>query len=247
MAAINKEDRIQEFVRAVFGKVDAVKEVNEDYLLVQLKYRQREQGPWIIGFSDIFREWIRQAKSVYIEYATRFPNACFLIRQEAERNLLFRQFLDKAQDNKQSQRLSWETFLKAPITRLRRYHLLLSTVHRHMDLFDTTETTNLQIAINEIKAVALECDTIVDEMRKKVELDELASKLILGKEIRHLDLRLDELGREVMFRGDLQRTGTNAFARLEAHMILFDRFLILAWTTSVPGAASGVRYGGYAV
>src|SRR5699024_7406748 len=55
--------RQDKFLRDVFGKVDAVKQVNEDFLLAQLKYRQKEQGPFIVGFSDIFREWIRKAKA----------------------------------------------------------------------------------------------------------------------------------------------------------------------------------------
>jgi hypothetical protein len=83
-----------------------------------------------------------------------------MVRKEAERNILFKQFLDQARDNKQSQRLSWDTFLKAPITRLQRYGLLLATVYKNMPQ-DSEEKSNLQIAINEIKAVTVECDAKV--------------------------------------------------------------------------------------
>ena len=65
--------KLPNFLKEVFGGVDRVKKVNQDYLLGQLKYRQTEQGPWIVGFSDIFREWIRKARPVYVEYATNFP------------------------------------------------------------------------------------------------------------------------------------------------------------------------------
>ena len=165
----------EKFLAEVFGKVDAVKQVNEDYLLAQLKYRQHEQGPWIKGFSDIFREWIRKAKSAYIDYAASFPNATALVRQEANRNILFRQFLDQMRDNERSKRLGWDTYLKAPITRLQRYGLLLFTVHKHM-VKESEEKTNLAAAIDEIKAVTLECDAKVDEMSKIVLLSELALK-----------------------------------------------------------------------
>ena len=241
---IIKPDRIARFCDEVFGKVDAVLKVNEDHLLAQLKYRQQEQGPWVVGFSDIFREWIRKAKVPYIEYAASFPLATMLVRKEAERNILFRQFLDQARENERSKRLGWDTYLKAPITRLQRYGLLLYTVHKHM-VSDSEEKTNLQVAIDEIKAVTLECDARVDEMSKKVDLMELGSKLILRPGMERVELNLNHLGRELIFKGDLQRTGANRFTWLETHAILFDHYLVLAKTIlqrDAPGGAKQERY-----
>jgi hypothetical protein len=232
-------NKIGKFITSVFGKVEAIKEVNESYLLPQLKYRQKEQGPWIIGFSDIFREWIRKARSAYIEYAAGFPFATHLVRKEADRNLLFRQFLDQARDNKLSGRLDWNTYLKAPITRLQRYTLLLGVVHKNM-IQDTEEKANLAIAIEEIKAVTLECDAKVDECSKKVEMIELQSKLYLRPGMR-VELNLDHLGRELIFKGDLQRAGANRFTWLETHAILFDHFLVLAKTIAKVDNGSATR------
>lgn len=234
------------FLNDVFGKVDAIKQVNEDHLLAQLKYRQQEQGPWIIGFSDIFREWIRKAKNAYIEYAANFPNATFLIRQEAERNILFRQFLDQTRDNERSKRLGWDTYLKAPITRLQRYGLLLSTVYKHMTQ-ESEEKTNLAAAIEEIKAVTLECDGKVADMAKSVSLSELASKLQLRPGMEKVHLNLKHLGREVILQGDLQRTGSNKFTWLDTHAILFDHYLVLAKTVTQRDAAGGLKYEKYDV
>ncbi len=238
--------RKEGFLRDVFGKVDLVKHVNEDYLLAQLKYRQQEQGPWIVGFSDIFREWIRKAKSAYIEYATSFPNATFLIRQEAERNILFRQFLDQMRENERSKRLGWDTYLKAPITRLQRYSLLLSTVQKNM-VQDSEEKTNLQTAIDEIKAVTMECDARVADMSKNVDLSELQNKLVLRPGMEEVHLNLTHLGREIIFKGDLQRSGNNKFTWLETHAILFDHYLVLAKTVSHRDAAGGLKYQKYDV
>jgi hypothetical protein len=44
-------------------------------------------------------------------------------------------------------RLSWDTFLKAPITRIQRYTLLLATVHKNM-VKDSEEKANLAQAID---------------------------------------------------------------------------------------------------
>ena len=243
---IIQPDRVSRFTNDVFGKVDAVKKVNEDFLLAQLKYRQQEQGPWIVGFSDIFREWIRKAKAPYTEYAASFPKATMLVRKEAERNMLFRQFLDQARDNERSKRLGWDTYLKAPITRLQRYGLLLYTVHKNM-IQDTEEKTNLQIAMDEIKAVTLECDARVAEMSKKIDLLELGAKLILRPGMERVELNLNHLGRELIFKGDLQRTGANRFTWLETHAILFDHYLVLAKTVHQRDSAGGMKHERYDV
>lgn len=220
-------NKITRFITSVFGKVEAIKEVNENHLLAQLKYRQKEQGPWILGFSDIFREWIRRARAAYVDYAAGFPYAVYLVRREADRNLLFRQFLDQARDNKRSNRLDWNTYLKAPITRLQRYTLLLQTVLKNMTQ-DTEEKAILSTAIEEIKAVTLECDAKVDEQSKKVEMIELQGKLILRPGMERVELNLEHLGRELIYKGDLQRPGTNRFTWLDTHAILFDNYLVLA-------------------
>lgn len=236
--------KLKNFVRDVFGKVDIVKQANEEHLLPQMKYRQQEQGPWVVGFSDIFREWIRKAKGAYIEYAATFPYATFLIRQEAERNILFRSFLDQARSNKKSQKLAWDNYLKSPITRLQHYGLLLGTVLKR-SLVDNEEKKNLVIAIEEIKNVTLECDARVAEMSRKVDLTDLQSKLILRPGMQRVELNLNHLGRELIFKGDLQRMGGTKFTWLETHALLFDHYLVLAKTVhhrDVDSSAKQERY-----
>ena len=232
--------RREAFLRDVFNRADIVKQVNEDYLLGQLKYRQQEQGPWIKGFSDIFREWIRKAKTAYVDYSTNYPNANLRIRQESDRNVLFRQYLEHMRDNEKSKRLGWDTYLKAPITRLQRYSLLLSTVHKHM-IEESEEKTNLAAAIEEIKAVTRECDSRVNDMAKHVQLSELAAKLQLRPGMEKVHLNLTHLGREIVFEGDLQRTGSNKFSWVDCHAILFDHYLVLAKTIERRDAVGGLK------
>ncbi|KAF2279587.1 uncharacterized protein EI97DRAFT_492149 [Westerdykella ornata] len=223
--------KLNKFLKDVFGKIDAVRAANAEHLLPQMKYRQHEQGPWLVGFSDIFREWIRKAKAAYIEYAAAFPYATFLVRQEADRNILFRTFLDEARAHKLSNKLSWDTYLKGPITRLQHYGLLLSTVLKKSTV-DNEEKRNLQIAMEEIKAVTIECDNRVAEMSRKVDLTDLQAKLILRPGMQRVELNLDHLGRELIFKGDLQRMGGNRFTWLETHALLFDHYLVLAKTVT---------------
>lgn len=238
--------KLKSFLHEVFGKLDAVQEANEEYLLPQLKYRQKEQGPFIVGFSDIFRDWIRKAKTAYIDYAANFPNANFLMRQEEKRNMLFASFLETARNNKLSDKLSWDTYLKAPITRLQRYGLLLSTVHRST-LIDSEEKITLQTAVDEIRAVTLDCDSRVDEMGRKTEMSDLAARLILRPEMKRVELNLSHWGRKLFYKGDLQRTGSSRFTWLETHAILFDNFLVLAKTVFHRDSVGGPKYERYDV
>ena len=239
--------RLTKFLNEVFGKVDAVKRSNEEHLLPQLKYRQLEQGPWVKGFSDIFRQWIRKAKVAYIEYAAAFPNAILLIRQELERNLEFRAFIDRARSHKMSNKLGWDNFIKAPITRLQRYSLLLHTVHKNMKQ-ECEEKTNLQTAIDEIRAVTLECDHRVFEMQAKVDLSDLQHKLILRPGMQQeVELNLNYLGRELIYRGDLQRAGQTRLSWVDTHALLFDHYLVLAKVIAVIHKESGGKVERYDV
>lgn len=239
--------RLNKFLTDVFGRVDAVKRANEDFLLAQLKYRQKEQGPFLVGFSDIFREWIRKSKAAYIEYAATFPYANFLVRREAERNAHFRQFLNQVRDHKLSHRLAWDTYLKAPITRIQRYTLLLATVLKNT-VKDSEEKSNLAHAIDEIKQVALECDNKVGDMSKKVDLVELGSKLQLRPEMKNdVELNLEHLGREIIFRGDLQRPGTRTRFLVDTHAILFDHYFVLAKSFTARDPTRTIKYECYDV
>lgn len=218
--------RINGFIDKVFGKVDAVHQVNKEYLLAQLKYRQNEQGPWIVGFSDIFRDWIRKAEGPYLDFSAAFPLAQLAIRKEASRNVLFAQFLEHVQRHKRSNRLGWDTFLKAPITRLQRYSLLLSTVLKKM-VHDSEEKTNLTKAIDEIKTVTHKCNEAVARSESKVDLHILQSALILRPGFQSV-LNLDHLGRQLIRRGDLTRMGSKGVRWVDTHALLFDHYFILA-------------------
>ncbi|KAI1323973.1 Rho1 guanine nucleotide exchange factor 3 [Xylariaceae sp. FL0255] len=220
------EPRMDKFVKAVFGRVETVTLVNRDHLLAQLKYRQREQGPWISGLSDIFREWIRKARTAFLEYAAGFPYAIFLMKREQERNVLFKQFVDAGQTHPWSFRLGIDSFLKSPITRLQRYPLLLDSVLGKMPP-NSEERSNLMKAVEEIKAVTLECDAKVAEMTKKVTMMELEQTLVLRPGF-HADLNLHHLGRELILEGDLQRMGSKGVRWVDTHALLFDHYLILA-------------------
>ncbi|KHO00158.1 Rho guanyl nucleotide exchange factor [Metarhizium album ARSEF 1941] len=231
-------DKRDKFLTAVFGMLDTVVSINKDHLLAQLKYRQQEQGPWIVGFSDLFREWIRKAKSVYTEYAIGYPRAAYMVRKEADRNLLFKRFLEDKQKDKLSAKQDWTHFLITPVQRLQRYILLLQSVE-HKTVGDSEEKTILQKAIQEIQTVTLECDAKVAETNKRVQMMELDRMLVLRPGFQSV-LNLDHLGRVLIMQGELQRMGSKGMRWVDSHALLFDHYLILAKVV-VPKDGRGER------
>lgn len=234
--------RVDTFIHEVFGRADAVLKANEEYLLPQLKYKQQQEGPFISGFSNILREWIRKAKSAYVEYASSYPRAYSKVMIESERSMMFAAFVNKARDDPRTKRLGIDNYIKAPITRIQQLALLLDSV-LHKSLDENEEKRNLTIAIAEIKAVAHECDSRVGEGLKKVELLNLQSRLKLRPEmLKQVNLHLDHLGRELVFNGHLLRLGSGGlsgiakFNWLDTNAILFDHYLVLAKNAVVRSA-----------
>jgi RhoGEF domain/Pleckstrin homology domain len=219
--------KLTTFIQDVFGKIDLLKKANEDHLVPQVKYRQKEQGPFVVGFSGIFREWIRKSKIGWIEYASAYPDAIDKMRSERDINMLFRSFLDSCQADPRSKRLDFNHWMKLPLTHLQHIPLLLTTV-LDKSIVDNDEKRNLLIAIEEIKQVTLECDTRVGDGMRKVELKTLQTKLKLRPDMPKVDLNLNHLGRELIHQGELLRAGHNKFNLLETQAILFDHLLILA-------------------
>ncbi|KAF4509958.1 hypothetical protein G6O67_001890 [Ophiocordyceps sinensis] len=219
-------EKIDKFLATVFRKLDTIFDINRDHLLSPLRYRRQEQAPWVVGFSDIFREWIRKAKADYLEFASGYPRAAYMIRKEADRNILFKKFIDDRQRHKLSSKQDWTHFLFQPIQRLQRYPLLLEAVEKLMP-GESEERTNLGKAIQEIRAVVLECDARVAETTKRVQMMELDRMLVLRPGFQSV-LNLDHLGRVLIREGELQRMGSKGMRWVDTHALLFDHYLILA-------------------
>lgn len=96
---------------------------------------------------------------------------------------------------------------------------------------DIDEKATLASAMDDIKAVTLGSDREFDKQSKKAELVELQSKIFLRPGMERVALNLDHVGRELIFRGDLQRSG-GRFTWLWTHAILFDHYLVLAKTAT---------------
>lgn len=230
--------KLPKLLQVFFGNIDPVQKVNEDHLLPQLKYKQEMEGPWVSGFASIFREWIRKSRGPYTKYAAALPHALSRLEREKNGNLLFVQFLNETQNVRATGRLSFDSYLKAPIARLQRYTLLLETVLKNM-LEDSEEKATLVKAIEEIKNVTFECDKLVAEQKAVVEVQELEHRLI-QRGTERVDLCLKDNHRKLLHNGELLRRGNNGLTWIASRAFLLDNFYVLG--KFVDGAKGHERY-----
>lgn len=217
--------RLENFLKKVFGHLDAFIQIQEEALLPQLQLRLLEQGPWIVGISDIYQEWVRRVRPVYLLFANAFPHALMLLRREAERNLIFRNFLEKKREESTWLAADSFTLMKAPITRLNRLSLLLYALLKKFTR-ESHEKENLRVTIQEIRELSLECQHEIDRMSARIELLEIEGKLIMDPSINKVDLRLHEVDRTLVYSSNLFRPTTTTI--VEARAFLFDNYLVLA-------------------
>ena len=184
---------------------NAIRELNATALLVPARRRQDEQGPWITGFTDIFQTWATSAKALYLDYAAMFPATKFSIRREAERSLLFRQYLEMIRLDERMRRLDWLYYLKRPLTRLSRYSIHLSRLLKYEGFQSEIEKCDLEAAITEINTMTAECDSMVASATSRTILEELAEDLANPYVV---ELELLEPGRKILFRGYFLTTGS---------------------------------------
>lgn len=111
-----------------------------------------------------------------------FPDLEFNIRREADQNPRFSRFLDQGREHRFSNRLGWVNYLKAPITRLQRYSLLLATFQNLSSGSDgggaNYTLAQLTTLISDIRRAIFACDSAYTEAWKKVERRELRFQFV---------------------------------------------------------------------
>jgi RhoGEF domain len=87
-------NRLDSFLRTVFGNVKPILDWQSKKLLIPLRERQAQQGPVVRGVGDVVLEWVRGCSSIYADYAGGYPSADLLVREETTTNPFFAQWLE---------------------------------------------------------------------------------------------------------------------------------------------------------
>lgn len=167
----------QEFAEKYFGFHERFYRLHKTFLYDPLVERQKAEGPWASNYADIFREWLLEATPIYLEFSALYPRLHSAVQTEAS-DASFATFLTQSMDHKASVRLAWSTYMKAPITRIERYTLLLRVVLRSSNPdnerhgYDATEE-----AINDIRKLVQKCETEIAKAENNVRVNRLRAQL----------------------------------------------------------------------
>jgi len=157
------------FAKDNFAACENIYHANKTLLYEPLRTRQKSEGPWVRTFWDIFQNWIRQSRHLYVQNASEYPLINFHIRWEAERNQRFSRFLDQGLEHWWSRRLAWDHYIKSPLIRLQRYNVLLTAILKLREgSGDGNENDALAHLIEDIKHLILVCGPALSESSKKV-------------------------------------------------------------------------------
>ncbi|RDW49240.1 CNH domain-domain-containing protein [Yarrowia lipolytica] len=179
---------------------------------------------FVTGIADIIIEWIKVARPHFLAYANRYLHADRRIRKEREDNVLFSQWLGDMSKDPRTLGKPYSIYFHRVIPRLARYSLLLGTISKH-----TTNEMELELlsrAVAECDDVTRQCNMVIGNVEKQVELLDLKSQFVFKPDC-GADLKLESTQRKIMRRGDVQRKSDYGFEWIDAHLVLLDNFLVL--------------------
>lgn len=212
-----------EFVALLFSQIPMLVELSAQHLEPALRQRQDTQGPIVQNIGDIFLNWISIARMPYIEYSAQLRYADRAVRAQRIKSAVLRSWLALCESDPRSKKLDFSSFQGAPTRRMQRYALLLG------DVLKRTPNTHpdfepLQSAIFEIRAVCQECDEQVKIAHEKIALMDLSETLLW--KVPQKDLALLQSGRQIHYRGDLQRKSESLTSWQTRDVVLLDNYLL---------------------
>lgn len=207
-----------------FRDMFAVEEIitcSKERLLGRLKSRHII---FVTGIADIVIEWIKVSRPHFLAYANRYLHADRQIRKEREDNVLFSQWLGDMSKDPRTLGKPYSIYFHRVIPRLARYSLLLGTISKHTS--NEMELELLTRAIAECDDVTRQCNLVIGNVEKQVELIDLKSQFVFKADC-GADLKLESAHRKIMRRGDVQRRSDYGLEWIDAHLVLLDNFLVL--------------------
>ncbi|ODQ64105.1 Dbl homology domain-containing protein, partial [Nadsonia fulvescens var. elongata DSM 6958] len=230
-------DNQEEFWQNAFAFIPAIIDCNTKLLLNPLKYRQKEEGPFIKSIADIFLSWTKVAEAPFVQYAKRYLYIDTTLRQKRENNLNFRAWLDKVGKDSRV-RMPYSFYFHRVLPRLARYSLLLQTIGKNT-LNNEAEMGLLTRAIKECDGITSSCDSSIAQVEKNIELTDIKNKILWKSSYEKVNLGLKNPGRKVIKQGDVTRRGNHRVDWIETHLILLDNYLLIS---KIRNGSNGSKY-----
>lgn len=220
------EHRREKFIRTVFSNCQEVHSVNAR--MAQALTRRQQQNPVVRNVGDIFLEYVPQFNP-FIRYGANQLFGKFEFEREKGSNPNFAKFTEETERLKESRKLELNGYLTKPTTRLARYPLLLENVLKNTDE-NNPDMKDVPKAIEHIRQFLSRVNEESGKSENHFNLMNLNAQLKWGQ-IPHMDLKLTEETRQLIFKSSLKKTVTAEQADVTAY--LFDHAVLIVRNKTV--------------
>ncbi|KXT07054.1 hypothetical protein AC578_7278 [Pseudocercospora eumusae] len=220
------EHRREKFIRTVFSNCQEVHSVNAR--MAQALTRRQQQNPVVRNVGDIFLEYVPQFHP-FIRYGANQLFGKFEFEKEKGSNPAFARFTEETERLKESRKLELNGYLTKPTTRLARYPLLLENVLKNTDE-NNPDINDIPKAIEQIKQFLNRVNEESGKSENHFNLMNLNAQLKWGT-IPHMDLKLTEESRQLIFKSNLKKNVTAEQADVTAY--LFDHAVLIVRVKTV--------------
>ncbi|CAO2652041.1 Nn.00g003240.m01.CDS01 [Neocucurbitaria sp. VM-36] len=220
------EHRREKFVRTVFSNCQEVYMVNSR--MAEAFTRRQQKEPVVRNVGDIFLEYVPHF-SPFIKYGANQLFGKYEFEHEKRTNSNFSKFVDEVERMKESRKLELNGYLTKPTTRLARYPLLLENIAKYT-ADDNPDKQDIP------KVVAIIKETLSKVNIESGKAENHFNLMQLNKDLKFrpgefVDLKLTDENRQLVFKGNLKKTPTEATGDITCY--LFDHAILLVRAKTV--------------
>ena len=220
------EHRREKFIRTVFSNCQEIHSVNAR--MASALTRRQQQAPVVRAVGDVFLEYVKQF-SPFIKYGANQLFGKFEFEKEKSSNPAFARFVEDTERLKESRKLELNGYLTKPTTRLARYPLLLENVAKNT-AEDNPDKQDTAKAIEQIREILARVNEESGKAENHYNMMNLNAQLKWGQ-IPHMDLKLTEDSRQMIYKNNLKKTPTAEQSDITAY--LFDHAVLLTRVKTV--------------
>lgn len=220
------EHRREKFVRTVFSNCQEVYMVNSR--MAEAFTRRQQKEPVVRNVGDIFLEYVPHF-TPFIKYGANQLFGKYEFEHEKRTNNNFAKFVDEVERMKESRKLELNGYLTKPTTRLARYPLLLENIVKYT-ADDNPDKQDIP------KVIAIIKDTLSKVNVESGKAENHFNLMQLNKDLKFrpgefVDLKLTDENRQLVFKGNLKKTPTEATGDITCY--LFDHAILLVRAKTV--------------
>ncbi|KAK7025031.1 Rho guanyl-nucleotide exchange factor [Favolaschia claudopus] len=215
-ADIIPQERREQFLIQVFWNAHDIITVNTK-LRDALNKRQRAYAV-VEKIGDIFLDAVPHFEP-FVSYGAHQLYGKYEFEKEKSGNPEFAAFVEQTERLPESRKLELNAYLTKPTTRLARYPLLLEAIIKHTP-DDSPDKVILPQVVAQVRALLSRVNEESGRAENRFNLAQLDSQLIF-KPGEQVDLRLQEEGRELVYKGVLNKRDGELQVYLFDHALLF--------------------------